>query len=107
MAIVVPLLIALSVIEIVSLYYLKRYGDTSNITHITIGVVGYIIIAVLLSMLFKHGKIGIINHSWNVITSIAAFGVGYLFFKENIDVKEFTGLLMSIVGVTIMLHKAV
>lgn len=97
------LLISLSVIEITSLYSLKKYDMDKNPVYFVLGVMGYIAIAFLLSILFTYEKVGIANHSWNIVTSIAGFLVGYAFFKEEINFMEFVGVIISIIGIFVML----
>ena len=100
---VLSILILLSTIEIFSLYCLKKYNINKNLNYFVFGLGGYVIIALLLAELFTYEKVGIANHSWNIITSIAGFLVGYLFFKEEINSMELIGIIISIIGIFIML----
>ncbi|QKF94355.1 hypothetical protein QKU48_gp0897 [Fadolivirus algeromassiliense] len=100
---VLLLLILLAIIEIVALYCLKKYSLEKNLNYFVVGLGGYMMIAFLLSILFTYEKVGIANHGWNILTSLAGFLVGYLCFKEEINFMEFLGIIISIIGVFIML----
>ena len=99
----VILLVSLTVTELFSLYQLKKYNVEGNNTDFIMGIIGYIITALLLTKLLAYEKIGIANHSWNVITSLCGFLIGYMYFNENLNRIEIFGGILSLIGVYLML----
>lgn len=95
----VSLLIFLTMSELIALYYLKKYNVDKNIYYFIIGAIMYIIIAYLISLLFSYESIGVANYSWNILTTISAFIIGYMFFNEKINIMQSIGIIFGAIGI--------
>lgn len=93
----------MAIIELGAMFSLKKYTITGVNSFFGLGLIGYLIIACLLTSLFRYVKLGIANHSWNIITSIAGFIIGYVYFGETITIMEICGFIISSIGVVMML----
>lgn len=105
MNVVLILLTLITLIEQTSLYLFKKYELTGKTVYYIIGVIGYVIITALLVKSFEYAKIGIVNHSWNVASSICGFLIGYWFFSEKLTPMEIVGVFISVIGIIIMNYK--
>lgn len=96
------ILILLTIIEFGAMYQLKTYTLTNNIVHYGLGIFLYSLAATLLMKSFNFEEIGIINHSWNIFSSIFGFALGYIVFKESLTKAEGVGIIISMIGLILM-----
>ena len=96
------LLIALSILEILMFYYIKKYSSTRDIYLLVTACVISIIIVYVLSMAFTHEKIGIVNAIWNGMSLIFIILLGYFAFNENINTREFIAILLIIIAIIML-----
>jgi multidrug transporter EmrE-like cation transporter len=95
-------LILLTAIESGAMYQLKTFSLTNNIVHYGLGIFLYSLSATLLMISFNFEEIGIINHSWNIFSSIFGFALGYIVFKETLTKAEGIGVIISLIGLILM-----
>lgn len=92
----------LTLIETFSLYSIKIFSLTGSLFSYAQSIAGYGIISLMLSGLVLTSKIGIINHFWNIFSSVGGLSVGYLAFGESLTKKETIGICLSTIGLFIM-----
>jgi drug/metabolite transporter (DMT)-like permease len=97
------LLFIMSLVETFSFIELKNYSIYHNFLSLGLGSIGYMYIAFLLAKLFELKKLGIVIHSWNIVTTCVGFLLGYLLYNETITAIELLGALLSMVGVFLMI----
>ena len=83
------------IIETFGIYAIKK-------KHLLIGIICYIFSAIILYFLFLNNKDSVVNHTWNIFTSIFVFIIGYLFLNEKLSNKEFIGATVGLVGLYLM-----
>jgi len=88
--------------EIIAFYYLKKFSIEGNFLYYIIGILSYCLAATILTFAFMYTKIGIINLSWNIISTIYGFIIGFLIFKERLTTKEIIGAIFGFIGILIM-----
>lgn len=92
----------ITIIEIFGIYNLKKFNLSNNLIFYIIGGLSYALIAFIFSKLMSSEKIGIINHTWNIMSSILAFIMAYVLFNEKLNKYEMIGVLISLVGLVLM-----
>ena len=78
-------------VEVYALYSLKK----QNLIR---GIIGFIIVAILLYYLLKDKHIGIVNHTWNLFSSLIIFLIGYLYFFEKLSNIQIVGIIAGLIG---------
>ena len=96
------LLIILIMLESLSQYNLKLFSQSNKIHYFVFAIILYILIALGLTYLFSIEKMGIVNHMWNVGTSILVILVGYYFFDEQINATQEIGFVFGLIGMILM-----
>lgn len=99
---VVILVIILTLIETISQYHLKLYDESSFVKYYIMGIFGYVIIATILAHTFMFEKMGLVNHIWNIGSSISVVLIGYLYFNEQLTVYQLLGVSFGVVGILLM-----
>jgi multidrug transporter EmrE-like cation transporter len=97
------IVIILSLIEISAIYNLKEYNVHNRILNYFLGMLLYFVAINIFLNLFNYDKIGVVNTSWNVLSSLLSLMLGYLYFGENITAREYFGVLISLIGL-VMIH---
>ena len=87
--------IVLVIVEVYALYSLKKQ-------ELVKGIIGFIIVAILLYYLLKDKHIGIINHTWNIFSSMLIFLIGYLYFFERLSNLQLLGIVAGFIGLFLM-----
>lgn len=94
--------ILLTIIEAFSQYNLKVFSQNNHIHYFIIGAIGYVLISAIISYLFGYEKMGIINNTFNVISSIVIVFIGYLFFQEKLSTVQIIGIIFGIFGMVLI-----
>jgi multidrug transporter EmrE-like cation transporter len=89
------MILLLTLIEATGMYNLKR-------RNFIFGIICYGIVAIILGLSFDYEKIGIVNHGWNIFSSISGFLIGYFVFAEVLTNMEMLGVALSIIGLVIL-----
>jgi multidrug transporter EmrE-like cation transporter len=87
--------IVLILVEVYALYSLKKQ-------RLLIGIIGFIIVAIILYYLLKENHIGIVNHTWNIFSSMLIFVIGYLYFFEKLTTIQIIGIIAGFIGLFLM-----
>lgn len=96
----------ITIIEMLGLWNLKKYSLTDNIIFYLFAIITFSVFAYMLSKLMKIERIGIINHVWNIMSSIMAFLIGYVFYKEKLNYYEFLGVVLSLFGMLLIYNSS-
>lgn len=94
--------IFLTVIEMSAQYNLKKFNITDNYEFYIIGILLYVITATIFTKLLSYEKIGIVNHLWNIFSSLLGFLMGWMFFSEALTFSEMLGVVLSMLGIILM-----
>ncbi len=89
------LFILMVIIETFGIYSIKN-------KNLFIGIICYILVAIFLYILFLNNKSTLVNHTWNIFSSIFVFIIGYLFLNEKLTNKEFIGATIGLIGLYLM-----
>jgi multidrug transporter EmrE-like cation transporter len=99
---IVMVAIFLTIIEIVGQYNLKQFNLTNSYLNYAVGIFFYIIAIVIFTNMLSYSKIGIINHLWNIFSSVFAFIMAKIFFGETIPLHGLIGIFFSIIGMVLI-----
>ena len=98
------LAIILSGFGVLGDYFLKRAGQTNTlgIKSFLVGVLIYILLAFGWTYTLKHIKLSTLGVIYAVTTSILLVGVGVIFFKEHLAVREIIGIILALLSLTFL-----
>ena len=88
-------------VEIFTLTLLRMGGGWRNYVSASL-LFSFGVVPLLLKALEYEG-IGLINFMWNVFTTVAMFVIGIHFFKEKVNNLQIMGVLVSVVGLSLIL----
>jgi multidrug transporter EmrE-like cation transporter len=88
-----------SVVEAFALYYVREGSLFSAIKASLIFALG---VVPLLSQAVKYEGIGIVNFIWNILSTLAGFGIGMYFFGEKLHGMQQLGVLVSLLGLALI-----
>jgi len=94
--------VCLTVIEMVGQYNLKKFNVTNNYKFYLLGIGFYIITLTLFTKMLTYSKVGIINHLWNIFSSLFSFIMAWLYFSETLTMYEVLGVMFSMIGIILM-----
>jgi len=94
--------LCLALIEMIGQYNLKEYNIKHSYGHYLVGIFFYIITLTIYANMLSYEKIGIVNHLWNIFSSLFAFILGKLFFAEVLTFYEILGAMLSMAGIALM-----
>lgn len=82
--------------------FLKAYAIDLHPQFLGLGLACYVAVVVLLSKVLQFDGVGAINLMWSVMSVVAVFAVGMVFFNEHITTMQLTGVTLSLVGIAIL-----
>ena len=94
--------ICMALIEMIAQYNMKEFNLKGTYSNYIIGVFFHIISITLFSFALSYEKIGIVNHLWNVFSSLFAFLMAKIYFFETITHFELIGFMFSMIGIIFM-----
>ena len=98
------ILIALVTIEIIAEVLLKKYVTTPKLQWLLIGVLLYLCVPFLfLALLKQSDNLIIANTLWQVSNLFFVAIFGYVLFKENLSIAQWSGVALSIVVVILLM----
>lgn len=89
-------------IESVGLYCLKEYADTHHKSYLILGILLYVVVALMFVALLKQRNLGLTNGLWNVLSTVMVVIVGYFAFKEELSIKEVIGIILGIFSLVLL-----
>ena len=101
-ALFIAIIITLSLFEMGALYFLKKYDVCRGMRYYFMGLLFYFVTINLILFLFNYERIGIVNLSWNVFSTILGLSLGYFYFMESLSPIECVGAFLSIAGLVLM-----
>lgn len=96
----VGIILVIVLIECGSQYSLKKYKQTDKIINLIVGIIGYMVIALLIMTLSSMREMGMVNMIWSVISILAITLVGYFAFDEKVDIKDGVSIAIAILAVS-------
>jgi multidrug transporter EmrE-like cation transporter len=88
-----------SVVESFALFFVREGGLLSTIKASLIFALG---VVPLLGQALKYEGIGIVNFIWNILSTLAGFGIGMFFFNEKLHGMQQAGVLVSLLGLALI-----
>ena len=88
-----------SIVESFALFFVRQGGLLSTIKASLIFALG---VVPLLTQALKYDGIGIVNFIWNILSTLAGFGIGMYFFGEKIYGMQQIGILLSLAGLALI-----
>ena len=88
-----------SIVEGVGLFFLRQGGLLDIVKASLIFALG---VVPLLTQALKYEGIGIVNFIWNIMSTLAGFGIGVYFFGEKINGMQQIGILLSFIGLALI-----
>ncbi|AMQ10622.1 hypothetical protein [Brazilian marseillevirus] len=101
-----PWLLAIVFLEQIALFCSKEYAGGEHWCFLLLCAFGYALVGIVVTMALKYQRnnVGALNNLWNICSTIAAFAIGILIFREpNWTVKR---VLAVILGVLVLVFAA-
>jgi len=95
-------ILIISLVETISLGMMKQstYSNGNNSKYeLSIGIIGYMIIAYFLWKSLFYEGVGMVNLLWNCITLVTGFMIGYLIFNERINRYTYGAIFFTIIAI--------
>ena len=88
-----------SIVESFALFFVRQGGLLATIKASLIFALG---VVPLLTQALKYEGIGIVNFIWNILSTLAGFGIGVFFFGEKIHGMQQIGIALSFIGLALI-----
>lgn len=92
-------ILILSIIEVVSGAFLKKYYQTKNKWFFISSIFLYFITFFILMILFRDNGFDKVNYFWTGVSVVVAIIVGYLFFEEAITPRRIIALVLIVIAI--------
>tara|TARA_Y100000816_G_C26049126_1_gene549932 strand:- start:564 stop:884 length:321 start_codon:yes stop_codon:yes gene_type:complete len=73
-------------------------GKVEVNSYIVIGILSYIMIAILYAFSLRHGMLSIVNAMWQGVSLLCTFLLGVLYFKERPNIKQLLCIALIFIG---------
>jgi len=87
--------------ECVAQYFIRKYTEVPLIVYFIMGVLFYTVVAWMLHKSYQQAPMGLANTLWSGFSIIAILTVGALAFGDKIELHEWIGMTIILVGVAI------
>ncbi len=81
---------------------LKRASQTNNYWFVCIGVILYALDALLWFWVYKTAKFSTVGIVYSVFTIVLSVGIGVLYFKEQLGVRELIGIVLGLSSIYLL-----
>jgi multidrug transporter EmrE-like cation transporter len=88
-----------SLVEVPALTLL-RMGGIVNIS--LASIIFALGVVPVLSIALQYEGIGLVNFLWNILSTIIMLVIGIFFFKEKVSVLQLIGVLLSLLGMSLV-----
>jgi len=96
----VPLLVALSCVEIIGDFGLKSFANDAGLAYLGVGIIGYIGVISILTYSLQGSSILLVNNGWDAISSIMESLAAFIFLGERFDhYMQYVGIVFIILGI--------
>ena len=96
----IPLLIAISCVEIIGDFGLKSFANDGGISYLGVGLTGYIGVISLLIYSLQDSSILLVNSGWDAMSSIIETLAAFIFLGERFDhYMQYVGIVFIVVGI--------
>ncbi len=90
--------------EFVALYSVQKAAEEKNKKYLIITMILYgIPISLLIYKLLEFRKIGTVNFSWNIFSTISGFCIGVFLFKEKLVSLQWIGVGLGFVSLALIM----
>tara|TARA_X000000950_G_scaffold289489_1_gene414191 strand:- start:23717 stop:24037 length:321 start_codon:yes stop_codon:yes gene_type:complete len=98
--IAILLVTLIGLMEIIGDIVLKNWslGKVEMNKYMIIGIITYIIIAILYAFSLKHGMLSVVNAMWQGISLLFTFLLAVLYFKERPSTKQLLCIGLIFIG---------
>jgi small multidrug resistance pump len=90
------------VAEVIATSSLKASDTFTRLTPTLVTLVGYLIAFWFLSLTIRHMPVGIVYGIWSGVGIVLIATVGWVWFKESLDLPAIIGLALIILGVLVV-----
>ena len=95
------LILLIAILETIGMSIIEDSANKKN-RYFVVGLVFYMIVAIILYHILKVGNLSITNALWNATTVILVTLVGVFYFKEKLTKYQYIGLLFAIFAIIFM-----
>ncbi|BAU80031.1 small membrane protein [Tokyovirus A1] len=97
--VVLPWLLAIVVLEQLSFVCAKSYAGGKSWCFLVLAGVVYSAVGIVFALALKaHDNLGMLNLMWNILSTIFAFALGIIIFKEaNLSTRKIVALVLGVV----------
>jgi multidrug transporter EmrE-like cation transporter len=98
-----PQILALSSVEIVGDFALKKFANEGGFTALGIGILGYIGVIVLLIISLQDSTVLLVNNAWDGTSTILESISAYVFLGERLESwTQYLGIVFIIAGLFLL-----
>ncbi|ADB03906.1 small membrane protein [Cannes 8 virus] len=96
--VVLPWLLAIVILEQLSFVCAKNYAGGKSWCFLVMAGVVYAAVGIVFALALKaHDNLGMMNLMWNIISTIFAFALGIIIFKEqNLGARKIIALVLGV-----------
>nr|WQM87024.1 small membrane protein [Marseillevirus cajuinensis] len=96
--VVLPWLLAIVVLEQLSFVCAKNYAGGKSWCFLVLAGLVYALVGIVFSLALKaHDNLGMMNLMWNILSTIFAFALGIIIFKEgNLGFRKTMALVLGV-----------
>ena len=99
----VPQIFALSCVEIVGDFALKKYANEGGITNLGIGILGYIGVIGFLVASLQGSSVLLVNGAWDGMSTIIECTAAYFILGERLTSStQYLGLFFIVIGLMML-----
>lgn len=94
------------ILEVIALYSVKKYSFTKEWYYLLTAIVCYGLIPIFLYLIIAQTKnVSTVNIIWNILSIIYGLLIGILIFREKIHSLQIYGLILGVLGLSMILWK--
>ena len=95
----VPELFALSLVEVVGDFALKKFANEGGKLNLSIGIIGYIFVVILLIVSLRGSTVLLVNNGWDAMSTLIESAAAYFILGERFQHKsQYFGVIFIIFG---------
>lgn len=101
---ILGLIAIIVILEICAQSNFKMNSHNGDIKYYALGVFFYALLGLFLIEMYKYKGMGMTNALWSSISVISILLVGHLYWKEPITRLDLLGVIVALIGITLILY---
>ena len=97
--------VLIEIFDLFAVYFGKMYSITDKWFYILLCSLAWGVSGVFFSLSLKYEGMAVVNILWISVSTIAATGLGVLYFKEQITGLQYAAIGVIILGIILLFYK--